>query len=119
MLLKSVVTTAAWIEIVAGAAFLMVPDVVCRLLFADTPEGIGRLLARFAGITLLALGVACLPSWDAGSHRGAVRGLLAYNVGVTILLSWVGVATTFRGVLLWPAVALHAVIAVALLAGSF
>ena len=116
MLLKSVVTTAAWIEIVAGATFVTVPDVVCRLLLAATPEGLGRLLARFAGITLFALGFACLPSRVAGSHRGAV---LAYNVGVIILLSWVGIATMFRGVLLWPAVVLHAAIAAGLLAGSF
>jgi hypothetical protein len=117
MLQKSVVTTAAWVEIVAGAAFVTVPNVVCRLLLGAAPEGIGRPLGRFAGIALLALGIACLPSRVAGSRSRAVEGLLAYNIGVTILLSWVGVATMFRGVLLWPAVVLHAVIAIALLAG--
>jgi hypothetical protein len=119
MLQKSVVTAAAWIEILAGAALLTVLDIACRLLFAATPEGLGRPIGRFAGIALLAFGIACLPSRVAGSRSGAVKGLLAYNVGVTILLSWVGIATMFRGVLLWPAVVLHAVIAIALLAGIF
>jgi hypothetical protein len=119
MLQKSVITAAAWLEIVTGSAFVMVPDVLCRLLLAATPEGIGRLLGRFAGIALLALGITCLPSRVAESRSRAVQGLLAYNVGVTILLSWVGIATMFRGVLLWPVVVLHAVIAVGLLAGIF
>lgn len=115
MLQKSVVVTAAWLEIVAGVAFLTLPHVLCRLLFATTPEGIGTTLARFAGVALVALGIACLPSTVAGSRRRAVQGLLTYNVGVAILLAWVGVGTTLHGVLLWPAVLLHAVIAAALL----
>jgi hypothetical protein len=119
MLQKSVVMTAAWLEIVAGAACIAALNVACRLLFAATPGGIGRPLGRFAGVALVALGIACLPSTVAGSPRKAVQGLLTYNVGVAILLAWVGVATTLRGVLLWPAVILHAVIAAALLAGSF
>jgi hypothetical protein len=119
MLQKSVVTTSAWLEIVTGAALLAVVDIACRLLFAATPEGPGRLIGRFAGIALFALGIACLPSRVAGSRSRAVEGLLAYNVGVTILLSWVGIATMFRGVLLWPAVVLHAIIAIALFAGIF
>ena len=119
MLQNSVVTTSAWLEIVTGAAFLAVLDVPCRLLLAATPEGVGRPLGRLTGIALITLGIASLPSRIAGSHRRAVQGLLAYNVGVAILLAWVGVATTLRGVLLWPAALLHAVIAAALLASSF
>jgi hypothetical protein len=119
MLQKFVVMIAAWSEIVGGIALLTALDITCRLLFAATPEGIGRPLGRFAGIALLGLGIACLPSPVAGSRSSAVRGLVAYSVGAAILLAWVGVATTLRGVLLWPAVVLHAVIAVALLAGIF
>jgi hypothetical protein len=108
--------TAACLEIVAGAALLTAPGVACRLLFATNPEGVGIALARFARVGLLALGIACLPSTAAGSGRSALLGLLVFNFGVAILFAWVGVATTLHGVLLWPAVVLHAVIAVALLA---
>jgi hypothetical protein len=115
MLQKSIVMTAAWLEIVVGAVLLTAPDLPCRLLFAAVPEGVGVVLARFAGVGLFALGIACLPSTATGSHRSAVSGLIVFNVGVASLFTWVGVATTLRGALLWPVVVLHAAIAAALL----
>ena len=56
MLQKSVVVTAAWLEIVVGAVFLTACDVPSQLLFAAKPEGVGIVLARFAGVGLFALG---------------------------------------------------------------
>jgi hypothetical protein len=112
---KLVIGAAAWLEIIVGALFLTVPDLVCLLLFGAKPEAVGMSLGRFAGIGLIGLGVACLPSSEAGSRRGAVQGLLAFNIGVAILFADLGVATALHGVLLWPAVVLHAVIAAALL----
>jgi hypothetical protein len=109
MLQRFVVMAAAWLEIIVGASLVVVPDVLCMLLFATKPEGIGVPLARFAGFGLLALGIACLPS-TATSRRGVV-GLFVFNVGVTILFAWVGIVTTVHGFLLWPVVILHAVIA--------
>jgi len=44
-----------------------------------------------------------------------VQGLFVFNAGIAILLVWVGVATTHRGVLLWAGMLLHAVIAAAFL----
>jgi hypothetical protein len=44
-----------------------------------------------------------------------VLGLFVFNLGVATLFAWVGVATPLHGVLLWPVVGLHAVIAAALL----
>jgi hypothetical protein len=104
---------AAWLEIIVGASLVAVPDVLCVLLFATKPEGIGVPLARFAGFGLLGLGIACLPSTATASRRGVV-GLFVFNVGVTILFAWVGVVTTVHGFLLWPVVILHAVIATSL-----
>jgi hypothetical protein len=79
MLQKSVVMTAAWLETVVGAAFLTALDVPCRLLFAARPEGVGITLARFTGVGLLALGIACLPSTATGSCRSAVFGATFRN----------------------------------------
>jgi hypothetical protein len=112
---RVVVGTSAWLEIVVGTLFLTVPDVLCLLLFGAKPEAIGMPLGRFAGIALLALGIACLPSWGAASRPNVVLGLFAFNGGVAILFAWVGVATALHGFLLWPAVVLHAIIAGALL----
>ena len=111
---RSIVIAAAWLEIVVGACFVAIPDLPCVLLFAVKPEGVATPLARFAGFGLLALGIACLPSATTASRRGVV-GLFVFNVGVTTLFAWIGVATSFHGYLLWPVVILHGVIATALL----
>ena len=112
MLFRSIVMAAAWLEIIVGVVLVAAPDLLCVLLFAMKPEGVGVSLARFAGVGLLGLGIAGLPSTATGSRQGVV-GLFAFNVGVAILLVWVGV-TTVHGPLLWPVVILHAAIAIAL-----
>jgi hypothetical protein len=115
MLQRSFVMAAAWLEIIVGIVVLTVPDVVSQLLFGVKVEGAGAILARFAGIGLFALGIACLPSAARPSHRSAVFGLFVFNFGVVILFVWVGVTTALHGVLLWPGVVLHGAIATALL----
>ena len=105
---------AAWVEILVGASFILALNAQSQLIFGTTTEGAGAGFARIAGIGLMALGIACLPSKHAEANRGPVRALLAYNIGATIFFAWVGVATTFQGVLLWPVVILHAVISIAL-----
>jgi hypothetical protein len=115
MLQRSVVRGAAWLEVVAGVIFLTIPDVPCAMLFASKPEGAGITLARWAGAALIALGIVCMPSTATGSRRGAVLGLLTFNLGVTILFAWVGVTNPVRGLLLWPITILHGLIAAALL----
>jgi len=112
---RFVVGASAWLEIIVGALFLTVPDVPCLLLFGVKPDAIGMPLGRFAGIALVALGITCLPSRDAGSRRSVVLDLFAFNVGVAILFAWVGVTSALHGFLLWPAVILHTIIAWALL----
>jgi len=112
---RFVVRAAAWLEIIVGALFIAVPDLLSRLLFGAGAEAISMPLGRFAGIGLIALGVACLPPRGIESTRNAVLGLSVFNIGVVILLAWVGVATAFHGLLLWPAVVLHTVLAGALL----
>jgi len=109
---RLIVTAAAWLDIVVGALFLTAPDVPCLLLFAAKPEAVGVPLARFVGVALLALGIGCLPSTNAGSRRNVV-GLLVFNVGVAVLFVWVGI-TMSHGFLLWPVVILHTVIGAAL-----
>ncbi len=115
---KYLVRAAAWLEIVAGLALIAGPNLGCLLLFATPLEGPGVLFARFAGIALLALGAACMPTPATAQSRAAVLGLFLYNAGATMLFGWVGAATTMHGILLWPAAVLHAGIAVALLAQS-
>lgn len=74
-----------------------------------------RPLARWVGISLIALGVACLPPKRLEPHRRAGLGLFIYNGGLAILLACFGAVSRVHGFLLWPVVALHTVIAAILL----
>jgi hypothetical protein len=59
---KYLVRAAAWLEIVVGIALVASPKLGSLLLFATELDGPGVLFARFAGIALLALGAACMPT---------------------------------------------------------
>ena len=108
------IKVASWLEIIVGAALVLALDLLSRLLFAEAPQGVGGLLGRVGGIALFALGAGGLRSTEAGLSGGGVLGLFIYNAATAVFLVWVGVATVYRGVLLWPAVILHAAIACAL-----
>lgn len=111
---RTAVLLAALVEIIVGVSFVLATNGQSQLVFGATTEGTGSLFARLAGIGLIGLGLACLPSNVAGTQRVAVRGLFIFNVAATIFFAWVGVATEFRGVVLWPVVILHAVLAIVL-----
>ena len=89
-------------EATTGAALLIVPSLVGRLLLGEDLSGVAVPVARVAGIALIALGVACWP----GPPR---VGMLTYSATVTVFLAYVGL-TGGGGVLLWPAVVLHAIL---------
>jgi hypothetical protein len=70
---------------------------------------------RVAGVALLALGVACwLAQHDAQScaARGLVSAMVLYNLGAVVILGAAGLQSQSVGIALWPAVILHAVMAV-------
>lgn len=92
---RTAVMIAAWFEIFVGVSFFFAFNAQSQFLFGATPEGVGVTFARFAGIALIGLGIAGMPS---GTGQSAVRGLLVFNIAVTIFFAWVAVATTFRGV---------------------
>jgi heme A synthase len=73
--------------------------------------GVGILVARIAGIALFSLVVACRPR---DATRTSVRAMLAYNALVGVYLASLGMSALASGVMLWPAVAIHFVMAIAL-----
>jgi hypothetical protein len=89
---------------------LALPDIAVKLLLGADISGASVPLGRVAGVALLALGVA---SWLARGHVASAltSAMLLYNCGVAAVLAMAGVSG-MTGVLLWPAVALHAVMAV-------
>ena len=106
----------AIIEAATGLGLMAVPSVVDRLLLGsplDTSAAV--MLGRIAGAALLALGVACWLARDdtqSRAARGLVVAMLMYNIPATAVLAFAGIALGLHGVALWPAVALHAVMAV-------
>jgi len=114
--MKRLLTLTAIIEAFTGLALITMPSVVVRLLLGsllDTSAAVT--LGRVAGVALLALGVACwLARDDTQSRpaRGLVAAMLLYNVGTVAVLTFAGIGLGLHGIALWPAVILHAVMAV-------
>jgi hypothetical protein len=73
--------------------------------FSDAGQGLSRLTA----IALLGLVLATWPTPGATNPAASsVRALLIYNLLAAIYLVYVGISGQLTGILLWPAVALHA-----------
>ena len=106
--MKSALTFAATAEAATGLALLIAPSLVAQLLLGEQLSGVAVPVARVAGLALIALGIAC---WPGGSP---LLGMLIYSGAVTLYLAYLGFAGGLSGILLWPAVALHAVLTVLL-----
>ena len=101
--MKRVLILAAAAEAATGVALLIVPSLVGLLLFGEGLTGIALPVARVAGIALIALAIACWPG-------PPLVGMLTYSAVVTLYLAYVGFASGSTGILLWPAVVLHAIL---------
>jgi hypothetical protein len=103
---------AAVLEVTAGLVLIISPSVFVHLLLAADVVGTGFTLGRVAGVALLSLGVACWPGADSGRRRvQSVYAMLTYNSLVAAFLAYLGAARGFSGILLWPAVVIHGVLA--------
>jgi hypothetical protein len=94
-------------EATTGLALLVVPSIVGQLLLGEELTGIAVPVARVGGIALIGLGVACWPGTP-------LLGMLTYGAAVAVYLAYLGLAGGLGGILLWPAVALHAVLSILL-----
>jgi hypothetical protein len=109
--MKRVLILAAVSEAATGVALLIVPSLVGQLLFGSELTGIAMIVARVTGIALIALGLACWPGSDAGrSPSRALRAMLCYSLLATLYLAYLGIRREWVGSLLWPAVAVHAIL---------
>jgi len=104
-------------ELGTGVLLLAFPRIVVRLLLGAEITEAGIAVSRLAGMALLGLGVACWPGEDPASRGRALRGMLTYTVLVTLYLAYLGVARHAAGILLWPAIAFHLLMAVILVRG--
>jgi hypothetical protein len=105
--MKKVLALAAVSEAATGLALLVVPSVVGWLLLGEELTGIAIPVARVAGIALIALGLACWPG-------PPLAGMLTYSAAVTLYLAYLGIRGQWVGLLLWPAVGVHAILTILL-----
>ena len=98
---------AAVAEAATGLALLIVPSLVGQLLLGEELTGIAVPVARVAGIALIGLGIACWPG-------PPLVGMLIYTAVVALYLAYLGHVGGLSGILLWPAVVLHVILAVLL-----
>src|SRR5262245_39889330 len=107
---KKLLGLAAALEGATGLVLMSYAGLGAYVLFGEDVAGAGEALSQVAGIALLALGVACWPDREAGSGSARSTGaMLTYSLLVTIYLVYLGVVGRLAGILLWPAVVVHAV----------
>lgn len=106
--MKRVLIFSALCEAGLGVALLIVPSLVGQLLFGEQFTGIAIPVARTMGIALIALAIACWPG-------PPIVGMFTYSALVTAYLAYLGFAGGLDGILLWPAVVLHLLLALGLL----
>jgi hypothetical protein len=105
--MKTGLIFAAVAEAATGLALLLAPSLVGRLLFRVEFTGTTIPVARVAGIALMGLGIACWPG-------PPLVGMLIYDAAVALYLAHVGFVDGLTGSLLWPTVAVHAILTVLL-----
>ena len=105
---KKLLAFIAVAEAGTGAALVVAPTLVGQLLLGAELAGVAIPVARVAGIALIALGIACWPGCT------ALCGMLTYSALATVYLARLGIGGEWVGKLLWPAVAVHAVLTVLL-----
>jgi hypothetical protein len=105
--MNKTLSLAAAAEIATGLALLITPSLVGQLLLGEDLTEAAMLVARVAGIALIGLGVACWPG-------PPLAGMLVYTACIMLYLAYVGLRGEGAGPLLWPAVAVHAVLALLL-----
>ena len=103
---------AVVLEVATGLALIFRPALVLKLLLGIDASGMEMVIARCLGIGLFGLSFACWPDRQKSvSTTAAFRGMLIYSALIAAYLGYLGTVGHLGGMLLWPAVALHAVVA--------
>ncbi len=109
-----IVAFSAVTEAATGLALIVAPALVFSLLIGGPLADSAVPVVRIMGIALVSLAIACWPE-RVNASVPAMNGLLLYNTLVAIYLGYVGAALNMGGLLLWPAVAIHALVAALLI----
>jgi hypothetical protein len=113
--MKNALVVMALFETITGLALLVSPALPVSLLIGATLDApAGLIMGRVAGAALLSLGFACWLARDdrrSGAARGLVAAMLVYNAAALGVLLYASLGLGLSGIGLWPAVGLHAALA--------
>jgi len=114
--MKSLLIVTAALETATGLVLLALPSLVVLFLLGESLDAPAALVvARVTGAAMLSLGVAC---WLARSDEksraavGLVTAMLLYNAAAVSVLLYASIGLALSGIGLWPAILLHAALAV-------
>ena len=116
---RTALAFSAIVEAATGVALIVDPATVARLLLGTTLVDVAAVMGRCFGVGLVALALACWPprqrSGEGAEIAAARRAMLTYGVLIAAYLAYLGMRGVARGAMLWPAVGLHAAVALFLL----
>jgi hypothetical protein len=116
MAARTLLIVTALAEAPVGVMLLLSPPLVAGLLLGASLDAQAALVVgRIAGAGLLSLSAACWLARDGGPSgvlRGLIAAMLLYNCAAVGVLVQAGVVAGLVGVLMWPAVAVHAALVV-------
>jgi len=114
-LMRTLLIVTALLEATTGVALAASPSRLVSLLIGsplDTRPG--SVVVRLAGTALLTLGLVCWLARNDQQNRvtaGPVAAMLFYNIAAATLLAYARLGLGLSGIGLWPAVVLHAALA--------
>ncbi len=104
---------ASGLEILTGLGLIVAPSLLARLLFGSDLNAAGQATGRISGLVMLCLAAGCWPR-AAGAEAHALAPLMALSWLAAAFLIVTGLIGANVGMLLWPAAALHVILAVLL-----
>ena len=104
---------ASGLEVVTGLGLVVAPSLLARLLFGSDLTAAGEATGRISGLVMICLAAGCWPR-AASAEAHALMPLTALSWLAAAFLIVTGLMGANVGILLWPAAALHLILAVLL-----
>ena len=111
--MRLLLTLTATFEALTGIGLIVFPSMVISLLIGTPPDGaVVVTLARIVGAALISLAIACWLLRNNAATTGIIKAMLFYNLVAAASLLYASIGDKLSGAGLWPAILLHAGLAV-------
>jgi hypothetical protein len=108
------IRAASGLEVLTGLGLVVAPSLLARLLFGSDLNAAGEATGRIAGLVMVCLAAGCWPRDAEISLSGGLIPPAALSWLAAAFLVVSGAIGANVGLLLWPAAALHLILAVLL-----